>query len=377
MVEDFYDVLEVNNDATPDEINDSFRRLAKKYHPDASDADNASEKFKTVQVARDILIDPEMREEYDRLGHTDFTEAYIEEELEGFKFTSKSKSTTSKKRGSTNSGNRTKPSTSSGSSKSSNTATNNTSKTSSTKGSSKRSNKKTRSGRNRSNKSKSRNTGSSNTSTSSSNSSNTTTTRQKKKVKQNKTIEKEYKSDIAESIRDNINVEDPTTSSTDSLVFKPRVNTKLVTMVGFVIISTLMYLGSYALLLFTQENITSVGGIVEYTLNDVNQAWINATVLTSEQLFGILFISCLVLITVTITSTVYIFGNRSTWMYPPATLIPIIAVIYTQVAGAVSSFILFVVLFIVPLAVVSVFVIDVVGALTKNYLEYYWAKLTG
>ncbi len=69
MKRDYYDVLGVNKDASKDEINRAYRRLAKQYHPDVSSEKDAEEKFKEVQEAYDTLGDDEKRANYDRFGH--------------------------------------------------------------------------------------------------------------------------------------------------------------------------------------------------------------------------------------------------------------------------------------------------------------------
>jgi molecular chaperone DnaJ len=67
--EDYYKVLGVKRAATQDEIRKSYRRLARKYHPDVNPGDKAAEdKFKQLSEAYDVLSDPKKREVYDKFG---------------------------------------------------------------------------------------------------------------------------------------------------------------------------------------------------------------------------------------------------------------------------------------------------------------------
>ena len=72
---DCYDVLGIKKNATDKEIKSAYRKLAKKYHPDANPGDKrAEEKFKELSEAYDILKNPEKRKLYDRFGHAAFDE---------------------------------------------------------------------------------------------------------------------------------------------------------------------------------------------------------------------------------------------------------------------------------------------------------------
>ena len=68
MSEDYYETLGVQKDASQEDIKRAYRALARKYHPDVSDEQNAEEKFKDVNAAYEVLSDPEKRSMYDRYG---------------------------------------------------------------------------------------------------------------------------------------------------------------------------------------------------------------------------------------------------------------------------------------------------------------------
>ena len=67
---DYYDVLEVGRNASEEEIRKAFRKKALEFHPDRNKADDASDKFKEVNEAYQVLSDPERRQRYDRFGHS-------------------------------------------------------------------------------------------------------------------------------------------------------------------------------------------------------------------------------------------------------------------------------------------------------------------
>jgi DnaJ-class molecular chaperone len=66
---DYYDVLGVKRGAPADEIRSAYRKLARKYHPDANKAPGAAEKFREATEAYDVLSDAEKRKAYDQYGH--------------------------------------------------------------------------------------------------------------------------------------------------------------------------------------------------------------------------------------------------------------------------------------------------------------------
>ncbi|MFP8954104.1 molecular chaperone DnaJ [Natrialbaceae archaeon A-arb3/5] len=75
MSEDFYDILGVSSDASPEEIKQAYREKATEYHPDVSDDPNAEEQFKKIQKAKQVLTDEEKRQAYDRMGHDRYEQA--------------------------------------------------------------------------------------------------------------------------------------------------------------------------------------------------------------------------------------------------------------------------------------------------------------
>jgi molecular chaperone DnaJ len=82
---DYYEVLGVPRDASAEDIRKAFRKLAFQYHPDRNKDDGASEKFKEVNEAYEILSDTDKRASYDRFGHAG-AEGLFGRGFEGFDF---------------------------------------------------------------------------------------------------------------------------------------------------------------------------------------------------------------------------------------------------------------------------------------------------
>ena len=75
---DYYEILGVSKNADEKEIKSAYRKLAKKYHPDLHQGDDAAaEKFKEVSEAYEVLSDKDKRNKYDKFGSNyDFSSGY-------------------------------------------------------------------------------------------------------------------------------------------------------------------------------------------------------------------------------------------------------------------------------------------------------------
>jgi len=65
---DYYKIMGVAREASPDDIKRAYRKLARKYHPDVSKEKDAEARFKEIGEAYEVLRDPEKRAAYDALG---------------------------------------------------------------------------------------------------------------------------------------------------------------------------------------------------------------------------------------------------------------------------------------------------------------------
>lgn len=66
--QDYYKTLGVERDASKDEIQKAYRKLARKYHPDMNKEAGAEDRFKEINEAYEVLKDEEKRKRYDALG---------------------------------------------------------------------------------------------------------------------------------------------------------------------------------------------------------------------------------------------------------------------------------------------------------------------
>lgn len=71
---DYYEVLGVSKNASPEEIKRAYRRLALKWHPDkhSDGKKEAEERFKEINEAYEVLSNPKKRQAYDQFGHAAF-----------------------------------------------------------------------------------------------------------------------------------------------------------------------------------------------------------------------------------------------------------------------------------------------------------------
>lgn len=69
-MDDYYKILGIAKESSPEDIKKAFHKLAHKYHPDKSGGDE--KKFKEINEAYQVLSNPEKRKQYDRFGRTNF-----------------------------------------------------------------------------------------------------------------------------------------------------------------------------------------------------------------------------------------------------------------------------------------------------------------
>lgn len=78
---DYYETLDVERNASKDEIKKAYRKLALQYHPDKNKAKDAEERFKEISEAYAVLHDDEKRKMYDQYGHAGIDQRYTTEDI--------------------------------------------------------------------------------------------------------------------------------------------------------------------------------------------------------------------------------------------------------------------------------------------------------
>ena len=82
MKDDYYKILNVNRNASKEEVKKAYRQLAMKYHPDKNKGNkDAEEKFKQVSEAYAVLGNDKKRKQYDTYGAEDFSRRFSQEDI--------------------------------------------------------------------------------------------------------------------------------------------------------------------------------------------------------------------------------------------------------------------------------------------------------
>lgn len=66
---DYYEILGISRDASSEEIRKKYKKLAREYHPDVSEEEDAEARFAEISEAYEVLGDEEKRQKYDQFGH--------------------------------------------------------------------------------------------------------------------------------------------------------------------------------------------------------------------------------------------------------------------------------------------------------------------
>ena len=81
---DYYEVLGVSKGASEEAVRKAFRKKAMEFHPDRNKTPQAEAKFKEVNEAYQVLIDPQKRAQYDRFGHAGVGAGGFGKDFDGF-----------------------------------------------------------------------------------------------------------------------------------------------------------------------------------------------------------------------------------------------------------------------------------------------------
>lgn len=81
MPTDYYNLLGIGKDATPEQIKEAYRKLVLKYHPDVNKDPKSEEKMRQLNAAYAVLSDPDKRRQYDVMGSEQFGRYYSPEDI--------------------------------------------------------------------------------------------------------------------------------------------------------------------------------------------------------------------------------------------------------------------------------------------------------
>lgn len=342
MPEDFYDLFGVDEDANRDTISNAYRDLVRDYHPDNNDADNARDQFKTIRIAREVLMDEDSRDRYDTYGHARYVDNFVDQDLSGFEFTAEPQYTMDDP------------------------------------------------GPTPSNQQSTSSAASTEQTTSTDTSSETTNAETEGITTEEQTISADPDVDATEEATINVEADDydgpdisdnvyTNSDGSSTIVFKPKVNQSIINMSWLVVATFAAYLigiGAYI-----RDNQAAVGQIVSEGLvlqpernglptltsvvNDVIAAPAADPLLVLIPV-GILFLP------LSIGVTVARFGTTSTWLYALGALPPAGLLAYEALAQPVAPTIEAIVFVGIPFIVTFAFITDILGRIIVQYLKYYW-----
>lgn len=328
MPKDFYDLLGVSDDAPTEDIESAYRSKVREYHPDRNDSPDATDKFKTIQKAKEILTNDKERYKYDQIGHDRYVRSYVRGGLDGFTFTGRTQYD-GPMGTPTPSPSEKKPSSSSS------------------------------------------------TRTSSPKMKNTASTTQRTSTQ---TTTDSKSTETQESTESDIHDLDP-----DDIPFKPKVHPRIKLAVTAVLLSTFAYV--YGILAFLGSNEANFMELFRDIQANPWGIFHSEAILQSPLEFMVAAIDAdpitlvgsamfpigAVLIPGVLAHTVWTLGGRkSTWMYVLGTLPPLAVILVSSFSIWQPPLQLSIVLYTaIPVATVILFITDIMGHIIYKYIEFY------